>query len=240
MKITQLMVAAPALLALALAGCAPAAPTAGAETQGDPLASAKGEATPSREPSAAPPASTPATAQPEVEYPAAVLAAVQALSKSKAIAASQVEILSFEEVTWRNSCLDLAGPGEMCLQVLTRGYRVMLRADGEEFEFHTDEKGQNVRQKPGGGLAEIKPGLDQSALVIAILRSAPELRAVEAEEIEVISFEEVDWPDSCLGLPDSGEVCLQAITPGYLILLRAGGKEYEIHTDLSGENVRVK
>jgi hypothetical protein len=58
--------------------------------------------------------------------------------------------------------------------------------------------------------------------------------------VQVVSYEQEQWPDSCLGLAEPGEMCLQVITPGWSILLDAGGKRYEIHTDETGSRLRMK
>lgn len=57
--------------------------------------------------------------------------------------------------------------------------------------------------------------------------------------VAVASFEEVEWPDSCLGAPNPAEMCAMAITPGYRIFFEAGGDQYEVHSDLSGANFRL-
>lgn len=43
--------------------------------------------------------------------------------------------------------------------------------------------------------------------------------------------EAIEWPDASLGCPKPGMVYAQVITPGYLIVLGADGKEYEYHAD---------
>ncbi len=53
-------------------------------------------------------------------------------------------------------------------------------------------------------------------------------------EIEVISYEEVIWSNSCLELGLSNESCLQVETPGWLIILTQDGNETEIHVDSQG------
>jgi hypothetical protein len=52
---------------------------------------------------------------------------------------------------------------------------------------------------------------------------------VEAAEISVVSAEEVTWPDGSIGCPEPGMVYTQALVPGSLIVLEAGGKRYEYH-----------
>lgn len=56
--------------------------------------------------------------------------------------------------------------------------------------------------------------------------------------VEVVTFEEVEWPDACLGMPSTAEDCVQEITPGWRVVLRAGGSDYELHTDALGDRVR--
>ena len=55
----------------------------------------------------------------------------------------------------------------------------------------------------------------------------------EADEIEVVSVENVNWSNGSLGCPEQGMMYIQAITPGYLIVLEADGQEYEYHTNTS-------
>jgi hypothetical protein len=62
---------------------------------------------------------------------------------------------------------------------------------------------------------------------------------VAEAEIEVVSLEAAEFTDSCLGLGQPDESCLQAITPGFLIILSAEGQAYEVHTDETGQQVRV-
>ena len=48
-----------------------------------------------------------------------------------------------------------------------------------------------------------------------------------------------DWTDSCLGLGGPAESCLQAITPGYRIVLQAGDEVWEARTNLDASVVRL-
>jgi hypothetical protein len=49
--------------------------------------------------------------------------------------------------------------------------------------------------------------------------------------IRVVSVEEVTWPDASLGCPEPDKLYAQMLVPGYKIILRAKGKDYEYHTD---------
>ena len=79
------------------------------------------------------------------EYPFAVLNAVEELSQGTAIPAEEIEVISYQQVEWPTACLGFSEPGEMCAQVITPGWLIVLKAQGENFEFHTDQDGSDIR-----------------------------------------------------------------------------------------------
>jgi hypothetical protein len=63
---------------------------------------------------------------------------------------------------------------------------------------------------------------------------------VDVEEVTLVSYERMDWTDSCLGLGGPAESCLAAIHPGWLVMLEVDGETYEVRTDELGEIIRIK
>jgi hypothetical protein len=63
---------------------------------------------------------------------------------------------------------------------------------------------------------------------------------VPMDQIEIVRANHVEWTDTCLELGERDEVCGQALTPGWRIILKAEGAEYEVHTDLGADTVRLK
>jgi hypothetical protein len=47
-------------------------------------------------------------------------------------------------VTGPNGCLGVVIPGVMCTDVVTQGFRIMLTANGQQFEIHTNHDGSSV------------------------------------------------------------------------------------------------
>ncbi|MEN6403398.1 MAG: hypothetical protein ABFD94_15770 [Armatimonadia bacterium] len=60
---------------------------------------------------------------------------------------------------------------------------------------------------------------------------------VPAEQIQVGSLQETTWPDTSLGCAQPGMMYAQVLVPGYRILLRVGGQEFEYHSDRKGRAV---
>ncbi len=75
------------------------------------------------------------------------------------------------------------------------------------------------------------------AVVAAIERLAHELRSAP-QSIEVVSYEEVDWPDGCLGLPRLYEACSEAVTPGWRVILSLAGEIHTFRADAVGSELR--
>jgi hypothetical protein len=178
-----------------------------------------------------PPAATPET---NGNADAVTAAAIAHLAAELGLTEAEIELISAEMTEFNDSCLGLGGPAESCLQAITPGWLVMLSAGGQEYELHTDETGVQVRLAE----ATAEEGVADAITASAVALLADQL-GLTPDEIEVISAEMTEFTDSCLGLGGPAESCLQAITPGWLVMLSAGGQEYEVHTDETGVQVRV-
>ena len=90
---------------------------------------------------ATPPPSSAVTSSPTTSSAArqkAFEAAATTLSHDAHVPRDSIAGVSQEETTWPNSCLGCPKAGESCAQVLTPGYRVVLRVADATYEYHTD------------------------------------------------------------------------------------------------------
>jgi glucose/arabinose dehydrogenase len=92
------------------------------------------------------------------ETRAPALAACEALAQQLDVSRDEIELLSMTPMDWPNSCLGAPMPDEMCAEVITPGFEVVLGAasDLREYVYHTDES-ETVR------LAEVRSGGDSEA-----------------------------------------------------------------------------
>jgi hypothetical protein len=58
---------------------------------------------------------------------------------------SRIQVNSFSMMNWPDACLGLAGQGEMCAQVITPGYQVILQVDDQQYDVRTDTSGSVIR-----------------------------------------------------------------------------------------------
>jgi len=55
---------------------------------------------------------------------------------------------------------------------------------------------------------------------------------VSMEQVHLVHWEQIDWPNGCLGIP-MRDACIETIVPGYRIVVEISGQEYEYRSTLS-------
>jgi hypothetical protein len=74
-----------------------------------------------------------------------VVRAVDDLAATLGVDAGDVEVVSVEEVTWRDGSRGCAQPGMAYTQALIDGSRITLRAGGRTYEYHSGGSQPPVR-----------------------------------------------------------------------------------------------
>jgi hypothetical protein len=93
----------------------------------------------------------PGSPEPQPELPDAVeTAAKEELSNEAGIVFEEIELVSARPVDWPDACLGMADEDEICAQVVTPGWELTLRAEGEEYVVHTDRDASAIRMEEPG------------------------------------------------------------------------------------------
>ena len=61
---------------------------------------------------------------------------------------------------------------------------------------------------------------------------------VAVADVEIVSTEQVEWTDSCLGLGGAAEICAAVMTPGWRADFEVNGQPYEVRVDETGATIR--
>ena len=105
----------------------------------DPDAPVSNEPPSSDEPT--PPAGSEPPSACTMEYPnkcTATAAAIADLAERLGINEDQITVTSVEFMEWPDSCLGIQKEGVACAGVITPGFRVLLEANGQTYDYHTD------------------------------------------------------------------------------------------------------
>lgn len=81
-------------------------------------------------------------------------------------------------------------------------------------------------------------GSASSTVDDAVKSKIASLLNLTSNDISIASKKNMDWPDACLGLAQSGEICAQVITPGYEFNVLSNGTTTVWRTNGDGSVVR--
>ena len=79
-----------------------------------------------------------------VDLTPAQRAAMQALVTAVNVPVDQIKLISTEAVQWPDGCLGIVRMGVMCIRGPIDGFRIILEANGQRYEFHTNQDGTSV------------------------------------------------------------------------------------------------
>lgn len=78
------------------------------------------------------------------------------------------------------------------------------------------------------------------AVALARLSLVGRLGMTDAKSIAILTADETDWSDGCLGLTAPNEFCTQVITPGYRVVMQTGEHTYIYRTNETGSSIRFE
>src|SRR5215212_11648178 len=84
-----------------------------------------------------------------VDLTPAQRAALMALSEQLNLSVDKITIASNEAVTWPNGCLGIVRMGVLCTQAEVPGFKIVLEASGQKYEFHTNQDGSIIQLVEG-------------------------------------------------------------------------------------------
>ncbi len=165
-----------------------------------------------------------------VDITPAQRSALTTLADNLGMSVDEIILVSTESVIWPNGCLGVVKMGVMCTQVEVPGFRIILEANGKQYEFHTNEAGSNVQSVAGA------PSSDEPAQ--AVVEQLAMNLGLDESDITVVSNEAVDFGDACLGVSMPEIMCAQVVTPGSIIVLEANDIQYEYHTSEDASRIQ--
>jgi len=153
-------------------------------------------------------------------------AAIATLSETLNLSPGKITLISTETVEWRDGCLGVNRQGTFCTQAIVPGYKIILEADKNLYEVHTNKDGSAV---------VVVPALSDAGTLeqMAIDQLSSSL-GLNGADVSVVSMANIEFTDSCLGVAMQEATCAQVITPGLIVILEADGLQYEYHISDDG------
>lgn len=85
---------------------------------------------------------------------------------------------------------------------------------------------------------ELPEGLS-AELVDSMMADAADRSGLSTDPVRVNSIEPVDFNDTSLGCPEPGKMYAQVITPGFVVIVEAGGEEFDYRAAEGADTYRL-
>lgn len=172
------------------------------------------------------------------EFPAAAQDQVlQEISRTDQVPLRELRVVAVEAQDWSDSCLGLGGPAEICLAVITPGWRVTVESDRHTWVYRLNADGTTLRRESTTLTAGDTPATFDflPALKDHIARSY----GVAVTDLTLVAAEARTW-DGCYGLPvPPGTGCTRIAIPGARVIAAGAGSVWVYHTDQQGQTFRL-
>nr|WP_322719607.1 hypothetical protein [Nostoc sp. ChiQUE02]MDZ8232645.1 hypothetical protein [Nostoc sp. ChiQUE02] len=166
-------------------------------------------------------------------------AVLRNLARRQGIFTSQLQIINYNQQTWRNGCLELPQPDEICTQALVSGWRIVVSNGKENWIYHTNNNGRTLRLASANTPSENLPGKLPTSVKNAVLQAASRRLQQPISQLTIIEAQQQTWSNGCLNLPGPDENCTEAIGSGWRVVVDAVDQTLVYHTNQTGSAVRL-
>lgn len=171
------------------------------------------------------------------EMPDAVdMAVKEAASEEMGAHPQQLKIVEVEKRTWPNGCLGVPQPGEYCPPAKVEGWRVVISDGSHTLVYRTSLSGDRLRQE----IEDTYSGKLPPEVAEMVLQDVQQRSGEPIYRLQIVEEEQNTWPDSCLGLPEPGEVCAQMLVDGWRVVVENHARQWSYRTSLSGGKIRLE
>jgi len=158
--------------------------------------------------------------------------AIAALAGELHVHRDKILVDTVQAVNWPDSSIGCPKPDMAYLQVVTPGYKVILRVEGQIYTVHEAKDHaflcRNVA-KSGATAQEYKLAFGRQ--LTAARDDLAQRLQVSPKEIRTVSAEPEAWDDAALGCPQPGVQYEKAATDGWVLTLRYRDRDYTYHAD---------
>ncbi|MBE8966944.1 hypothetical protein IQ277_12020 [Nostocales cyanobacterium LEGE 12452] len=166
-------------------------------------------------------------------------AVLRDLARRQGIFTRQLQIIDYNQQTWRNGCLELPQADEFCTQALVPGWRIVVSNGKQNWVYHTNNNGRSLRLASANTPSENLPNKLPTSVKNAVLQAASRRLQQPISQLTIIEAQQQTWSNGCLSLPRPDENCTEAIDSGWRVVVGAVGQTLVYHTNQTGSAIRL-
>ncbi|MDZ7954581.1 hypothetical protein [Nostoc sp. DedQUE09] len=166
-------------------------------------------------------------------------AVLRDLARRQGIPTRQLQIIDYNQQTWRNGCLELPQADEFCSQALVPGWRIVVSNGKQNWVYHTNHNGRSLRLASANTPSENLPNKLPTSVQNAVLQAASRRLQQPISQLTIIEAQQQTWRDSCLELANPDEFCTQALVSGWRVVVGGVDQTLVYHTNQKGSALRL-
>ncbi|MEH2040044.1 hypothetical protein [Nostoc sp.] len=166
-------------------------------------------------------------------------AVLRDLARRQGVFTRQLQIIDYNQQTWRNGCLELPQADEICTQALVPGWRIVVSNGRENWIYHTNNNGRSLRLASANTPSENLPNKLPTSVKNAVLQAASRRLQQPISQLSIIEFQWQTWSNGCLNLPRPDENCTEAIGSGWRVVVGGVDQTLVYHTNQTGSVLRL-
>ncbi|RCJ34032.1 hypothetical protein A6769_23665 [Nostoc punctiforme NIES-2108] len=166
-------------------------------------------------------------------------AVLQDLARRQGVFTRQLQIIDYNQQTWRNGCLELPQADEICTQALVPGWRIVVSNGRENWVYHTNNNGRSLRLASANTPSDNLPNKLPTSVKNAVLQAASRRLQQPIYQLTIIEAQQQTWRDSCLELANADEFCTQALVSGWRVVVGGVDQTLVYHTNQTGAALRL-
>jgi hypothetical protein len=140
-----------------------------------------------------------------------------------------------DAISQAQNSVDTSLPSGVSLpNVWAQGRLIVVYIGQDQATINTLSKalGTTITQTPAAA------GGPPSQVTLAAQNRLASALGVPATQVQLVSGDQAQWPNTCLGLTSPGAACADEVTPGWRMTFNVNGQQYEVRTDESASVVR--
>ncbi len=166
-------------------------------------------------------------------------AVLRDLARRQGVLTRQLQIIDYNQQTWRNGCLELPKSDEFCTQALIPGWRIVVSNGKENWIYHTNNNGRSLRLASANTASENLPDKLPASVKNAVLQAASRHLQQPISQLIISKAQQQTWKNGCLELANADEFCTQALVPGWRVVVGAVDQTLVYHTNQTGSALRL-
>ncbi|ABA20698.1 conserved hypothetical protein [Trichormus variabilis ATCC 29413] len=160
-------------------------------------------------------------------------AVLRDLSNREGISSLFLKITDYRQQTWRNGCLELQRPDELCSQALVPGWRVVVSRGQQSWIYHTNQNGSVVRLNERANTGRLPQNVRN-----AVLAQARQISGLPTRALSIVEFQPTNWVEGC-EVSTFPNPCDQILVSGWQVTVGAGNQRWVFVSNENGDRVRL-